>query len=70
MSKDKSAVSERLLAEIHKTGLSYREISRQSGVSNSAIADFVRGRRGLSMPSIDALAKTLGLQLKKTRRRA
>ena len=68
-SNDSVTVSERLLAEVRKSGLSHREIGRRSGVSHVAISHFVRGTRGLSMPAIDALAEVLGLQLKKTRRK-
>jgi len=63
------SVSEVLLIEIRKSDTSLRELARRSGVNHSVIAEFARRRRGLSLPSVNALAKALGLQLKKTRRK-
>lgn len=66
---DNLTVTERLIAEMWQSGVSVREIGRRSGVNHASLTRFVNGDRGLSVQSINALAKALGLQLTKRRQK-
>jgi predicted transcriptional regulator len=61
-----SPVVLRLLDAVLASGLTMREISRRSGVPASSISRLAGGG-DLSGESIDALARTLGLELKPMR---
>ena len=58
-------VSERVREAIAATGLSLREISRQTGISTSQIARFMRRERGLNTGTLDRLTDYLNLELTK-----
>ena len=56
-------------AQIHKaietSGMSQYRIAQLSGVSQAALSRFMAGTRGLNLITVDRLAETLGLELRK-----
>lgn len=66
---DRLTVSQTLHRAIRDSGLSLRELARQSGVDHRAVGRFVSGERGLTNRAVDALAEALGLELTKKKRR-
>ena len=44
-------------------GQSTYRLDRETGVSNASLSRFLRGKRGLTLESLDKLAKHLGLRL-------
>ena len=67
MAKSK-AVSEALKQAIARSGLSYYEIAKQTGVQRSALTRFMSGERGLTLESTDAICLLLRLELRKGKR--
>jgi len=63
-SERRLTVTDALLTAIRNSGLSARELSRQSGMNHASISLFLAGKRSLTLPSVDALANVLGLQLR------
>jgi transcriptional regulator with XRE-family HTH domain len=57
------AITEQLKKAIQMSGLTRYEISKRSGVEQSALSRFVTGGRSLTLPAVDAICKTLGLKL-------
>jgi transcriptional regulator with XRE-family HTH domain len=57
------AVSERLRAAIQAAGVSRYRIAQECGVAESVLSRFVRGERGLDLPTVDRVAAYLGLDL-------
>ena len=62
-SKMPDTISGQLLWHIRNSGASTYRLQKETGVHNSVLSRFLRGERGLSLESIDALAKHLGLRL-------
>ena len=56
-------ISEQIREAIDATGCSLNELSRQSGISTSQLARFMRGERGLTSATLDRLTDYLGLKL-------
>ncbi len=56
----------RFRERIEKSGLSLCEIARQTGVSSAQLSRFMRGERGLRIPTAEKLADCLGLALVET----
>ena len=52
---------------IEKGGLSLGEIARQTGVSTAQLSRFMRGERGLRIPTAQKLAGVIGLNLTETK---
>ncbi len=70
MSKQHVTVTEALQRVILDSGLNTVEIERATGVSNANLSRFLRGKRGLSLVSVDRLAKHFGLELVKRKARS
>jgi len=64
-----TSVSEAIRQAIRESGLKKLELSRRAKVDNSQLSRFMRGQRGLSTPTIDRLAKVLGLRMTQTKSR-
>ena len=56
-------ITEQLRKAIQTCGYSRYELSKRSGVEQSALSRFVCGGRSLTLPAVDAICKTLGLKL-------
>ncbi len=63
MSKKPLALSDQLRQAIEQSGQSRYAISKETGIDESVLSKFVRGLRGMSLDSVDALAEHLGLRL-------
>jgi transcriptional regulator with XRE-family HTH domain len=61
--------TEVLRRAILECGESRAAISRETGIAESILSRFVRGERGLSSESIDALIEFLGMEIRPRRRR-
>lgn len=59
----KLTLSEELRRAIQCSGKTFYALSQESGVDHAALSRFVAGARGLTTPSVDKLAKVLGLKL-------
>jgi hypothetical protein len=56
-------VSDQVRQAIDDSGLSRYRISKETGVSEAALALFYNGQRGLSMKALNALGKCLELKI-------
>jgi len=56
-------VSDQLRQAIDDSGLSRYRISKETGISETALALFYNGHRGLSMKALNALGKCLELKI-------
>lgn len=56
-------VSDQLRQVIDDSGLTRYRISRETGISQTALALFYNGQRGLSMKALDALGTYLELKV-------
>lgn len=64
MAKKRSKlVSDQLRQAIDDSGLTRYRISKESGISESALALFYNGQRGLSMDALNALGECLQLKI-------
>ena len=61
------SVSQTLKDAIRDAGVSRYQISRGSGLSQSALSRFMSGERTLDLTSVDKLADYLGLELRSSR---
>jgi len=59
----KPGLVDEIRAAVKASGMSQYDLSRESGVSESAVSRFVSGERGLSMEALDAIAGVLGLHV-------
>lgn len=66
MKKNKD-ISDQLREEIIKSGMSFHELSRASGVDTAPISRFVNEKFSLKLGTAARLASSLGLKLKKAR---
>ena len=57
-------VSQQLSDAINNSPESLREIEKQTGINHSMLSRFVRGDRGISSDTFDALCKYLDLELR------
>jgi len=48
---------------LERSGQSTYRLERETGVSNAALSRFLRQNRGLTLETVDKLAKYLGLRL-------
>ena len=60
-----TSVTDALLQAIAESGLSFRELERQSGVKRQSMMKFVRGEQSLRLDMADKLCECLGLQVTK-----
>lgn len=56
-------VSEQVRAVIEGCGLTRYEISKRSGIDQSALTRFMSGERGLSTTALDTIGELLGLDI-------
>jgi plasmid maintenance system antidote protein VapI len=59
----KTTISEAIRAALEDSESSRYAIARECGVSESVLSRFVRGERGLTLDTVDRLAKVLGLTI-------
>lgn len=63
MAKHPSTVSGQLRAAMKAAAVSRYRIAKETGLEQSALSRFVRGKAGLDLSSVDKLAEYLGLEL-------
>lgn len=56
-------LSDQLRQAIDDSGLTRYRIAKETGISESALAQFYNGRRGLSMEALNSLGKCLQLTI-------
>ena len=56
-------ISGQLRWYLERSGQSTYRLERETGVSNAALSRFLRQNRGLTLETVDKLAKYLGLRL-------
>jgi hypothetical protein len=61
-------LSEQLREAIVKADVTRYEISKETGVDQTALSKFVLGRRGISVEAMDAVGLYLGLKITTSRR--
>lgn len=61
--KRTSQLTDQLRQAIDDSGLTRYRIAKESGISESALAQFYNGHRGLSMESLNALGEFLQLTI-------
>ena len=61
-------LSEQLREAIVKADVTRYEISKETGVDQTALSKFVLGRRGISVEAMDAVGLYLGLNITTSRR--
>ena len=69
---EKAAVSkivDQLKTEIAKSGKSYYQLSKETGIDSASISRFMSGERTIGFPAAAVLIETLGLALQKPKRR-
>lgn len=62
-------MSDQIRSAIDSCGITRYRISKETGISESALSRFMTGERGLSMTALDALADYLGLDVVMRRKR-
>ena len=65
-SKSESPVTDEVRRALAESPLSRYEISRQTGIEQSALARFLSGERGLWTVTLDRLVPVLGLKIVST----
>ena len=63
------ALSEQLRQAIRDDGRTLGRLARATGVDTPRLSRFVRGRRRLTLPAVDAIARELGARLVWPRRK-
>jgi predicted XRE-type DNA-binding protein len=63
MVKIRQKVSEQVRALIDNSGMTRYQISKLTGIHQSALTRFMSGERGLSMQALDALGEALELEV-------
>ena len=61
-------LSDQVRRAIRASGLSRYRIAKEAGLSESNLAQFYHGRRGLSMDAFDSIGKVLDLRITLGRR--
>jgi predicted transcriptional regulator len=69
MKKHRALLSDQLRQAISASSLTRYRISQETGISQAALSLFCARKRGLSLPSIDALGALLNLELKTRKRK-
>jgi len=69
MARKPAPLSDQLRRAIETSGVSRYRIAKETGVSQSSLALFVSGERGLSIEAMDAVGLYLGLSIVPVRRR-
>ena len=63
MSKTRTQFSDQIRQAVEASGLSRYRICKDAGIDQAAFSRFMAGKVGLSMPTVDALADVLGLDV-------
>jgi transcriptional regulator with XRE-family HTH domain len=61
----RSPISDMLRRKIAASGMSYKSLERETGVTRASIMRFVRGDQSLRLDKADRLAEYFGLELRK-----
>ena len=69
MRRSRVVVSDQLRQAIRDSGLSLLGIAEASGVDDSALSRFMRGKRDLTTRSVDKLCRYLNLELRKSKQK-
>jgi transcriptional regulator with XRE-family HTH domain len=69
MPKRPKKLSDQVRELVMNSGLSRYAICKATGLDNGAMSNFLAGRRGLSLDSLDALAEFLDWELKPRKNR-
>ena len=64
MTKSKNAFSEQIRFIIQNCGKTRYRLSKETGIHESSLSRFVRGRCNLSLKQIDKLAENIGFEVK------
>ena len=56
-------VTEQLRRAIERSGQSFRDIAKETGVNVGVVSRFVRKERGINGDTVDKLCRWLGLEL-------
>ncbi len=62
-------ISEQLRREITASGVSLTRLARAADIAEGALSRFMRGERGLTTGTLDKLCGTLGLELRRAKRK-
>lgn len=66
-SQSSTAISDVLRRAIAESGIAYKALERETGVTRASVMRFVRGDQSLRLDMADRLAAYLGLSLQKQR---
>lgn len=61
----KKPISEQLIEAIESSDLSRYRISKETGIAQSTLSEFVNGNRWLSLKNVDLVCDLLNLELNK-----
>lgn len=63
MTRNIAAISDQLRVAIETCGLSRYAVAKRAGVEQAVLSRFMAGKAGMSLKSIDAVGRVLGLRL-------
>jgi plasmid maintenance system antidote protein VapI len=63
----RKGIEYQLRRAIDSSPLSHNQLSAKSGVDSTKLRLFIKGRKTLTLPAAESLAKVLGMQFKITR---
>lgn len=63
----KKAISEQLRAAIRNSEMSRYELAKRSGVGESSLSRFLSEQNSLTLDSVDAIGRVLGLRIVTTK---
>ena len=64
MTKGKNALSEQIRFVVQDCGKTRYRLSKETGIHQSSLSRFVRGKCNLSLNQIDKLAENIGFEIK------
>jgi len=64
MAKSKKAFSKQIRCIIQKCGKTRYRLSKETGIHESSLSRFVRGKCNLSLNQIDKLAENIGFEVR------
>jgi plasmid maintenance system antidote protein VapI len=67
MNKPKPTITVVLRNTVVESGITYKALSRETGVARASIQRFVDGRQSIRLDMADRLAEYFGLELRTTR---
>lgn len=69
MGKKRTKLSDQIRQAVNDSGVSRYAICKAAGIDQGTFSRFMRGKVGLSLPTLDALADVLGLNIVATGKR-